>query len=412
MSIRFLLKPATVGLLMSSLSCSSDGQGPFDPITDLPRPLTSAETEVIGQSNAFGFHLLQEVDSRRDGSQPNTVLSPLSATMALGMALEGADGDTYTAMQDALGFEGLGREAVSASYRGLLDLLLNLDPNVEMAIANSAWARTGFPFHSTYFDAITANFDAEVQELDFSAPQAKDIINAWVEAKTNGRIDEIVDAINPLDILFLINAVYFKGSWTTQFDPEDTRDAIFQGPNGESFSVPTMNARDLPISLGNVDGVQVGELPYGGQAFTMVIALPPRDRSVDELMAGLDDTEWGRWMNALHEDEVPVALPKFELEWDGSLNDALMAMGMEPAFIPSADFSLMTPAADAHISRVKQKTFMKVDEVGTEAAAVTSVVIGATSVPLGLYVDRPFLVAIRERLSGSILFLGVIRDPR
>lgn len=412
MSSRFLFKPATIAVLMTTLSCSSDGSGPFDPITDLPRPLTLAEVEVIVRSNSFGFRLLQEVDAGRDGSQPNTVLSPLSATMALGMALEGADGATYQAMQNALGFEGLSRQEVSASYRGLLDLLLDLDPNVEMGIANSAWARSGFPFHSAYFDAITTNFDAEVQELDFSAPQAKNIINAWVEAKTNGRITEIVDAINPLDILFLINAVYFKGSWTTQFDPKDTRDASFQGPNDASFSVPTMNARDLPISLGSVEGVQVGELPYGGQAFSMVIALPPHGQSVDDLVAGLDDATWERWMDALQEDEVPVSLPKFELRWDGSLNNALKALGMEPAFLPSADFSLMTPASDAHISRVKQKTFMKVDEVGTEAAAVTSVVIGVTSVPMGLYVDRPFLLAIRERLSGSILFLGVIRDPR
>jgi len=401
-------------VLLSGLlqSCDSDGVGPKDRITELPRELTLAEQVVIDQSNIFGFDLLKEVDGARNAENPNTILSPLSATMALGMALEGADGETFTAMKDALRFQGLSREEINASYRGLLDILLNLDPEVELGIANSTWSREGFPFHATYFDAVTTTFDAEVQELDFSAPGAKDVINAWVNDKTNGRISEIVDAIDPLDILFLINAVYFKGTWTTQFDPGDTYSGLFHLETGEAVTVPTMSAEDLPIRLGTVDGVQVGELPYGGEAFAMVLAVPPQGHTVDELVAQLDDDTWNRWTEALSDGEFPVRLPKWELEWDGMLKDALEAMGMGPAFVPQADFSRMTPASDAYISAVRQKTFMKVDEEGTVAAAVTSVTVGLTSIPMGLYVDRPFLVAIRERLSGSILFLGVIRDPR
>ncbi|MFC1661995.1 serpin family protein [Gemmatimonadota bacterium] len=401
-----------LGLLMILQSCSSDGVGPSDPITELPRDLTLAEVEVIGRSNSFGFQLLKEVEALRDGAHPNTVLSPLSATMALGMALEGTDGETFTSMRDALGFQGLLREEVNASYRGLLDLLPELDPEVEVSIANSAWAREAFPFHSTYFDAVSTYFDAEVRELDFGAPGAKDIINGWVREETNGRIEEIVETITPLDILFLINAVYFKGNWTTRFDRDDTRPSTFELASGERVNVPTMKAEDLPISLANVAGVQIGELPYGGGAFSLVVAIPSPGQKVDELVAGLDDSAWAAWMSALREDTLPVSLPKFELEWDGKLNDALKAMGMELAFQQEADFSRMTPAPDAHISRVKQKTYMKVDEEGTEAAAATSVAISLTSMPMGFYVDRPFVVAIRERLSGTILFLGVIRDPR
>jgi serpin B len=403
---------ASVPILAVTQSCSDNGTGPFDPIDELPRPLTLVEAKVIRQSNSFGFNLLKEVEALREKDKPNTVLSPLSATMALGMALEGTEGETYTAMRDALGFQGLLREEVSASYRGILDLLLELDPEVEMAIANSAWARQGVPFHPTYFDAVSTSFGAEVQELDFGAPGAKDVINGWVREKTNGRIEEIVEAISPLDILFLINAVYFKGSWTTRFDRDETQPAAFLLPSGEQVNLPTMRAEDLPISLAYVDGVQIGELPYGGKAFSMVVALPPHGQTVDELVTTLDDATWNLWMDALAEDTLSVSLPKFELEWDGKLNDALKAMGMELAFRPEADFSRMTPAPDAHISRVKQKTFMKVDEEGTEAAAATSVVISLTSMPAGLYVDRPFVVAIRERLSGAVLFLGVIRDPR
>jgi serpin B len=401
-------------LLLSGLlqSCGSDGVGPPDPITELPRELTLAEEQVIGRSNTFGFDLLKEVDAARDAASPNTILSPLSASMALGMALEGADGETFTAMKDALRFQGLSREEINASYRGLLDILLELDPEVELGIANSTWSRQGFPFHTTYFDAVTANFDAEVQELDFNAPGAKDIINGWVNEKTNGRIAEIIDVINPLDILYLINAVYFKGSWITKFKTADTYPGSFQLESGESVSVPTMSGEEMPIRLGQVGGIQVGELPYGGDAFAMVVVVPPYGVGVDELVAQLDDDTWAQWLESTAKGKFAVRLPKFELEWDGMLKNALAAMGMGPAFVPEADFSRMTPAADAHISAVRQKTYMKVDEEGTVAAAVTSVTVGATSAPLGLYVDRPFLLAIRERLTGTVLFLGVVRDPR
>lgn len=399
-------------LLGLTQACGSDGIGPPDPISQLPRSLTLAEEEIIGRSNTFGFDLLREVDGAAGDPDTNTILSPLSATMALGMALEGAGGETYTAMRDALRFQGLSREEVAASYRGLLDLLPGLDPEVELGIANSAWSREGFPFLTGYFDAVTENFDAEVQELDFGDPGAKDVINGWVSEKTQGRISEIVDVINPLDILFLINAVYFKGSWTTKFKESETRNGSFRLASGQDVTVPLMSASKMPMRFGSVGGVQIGELPYGGDAFAMTLVLPEHGGSVDDLVAALDDDTWDQWLGAMAEGEFPVRLPRFELEWDGHLKNALEAMGMGPAFVPQADFSLMTPAADAYISDVRQKTYMKVDEEGTVAAAVTSVTVGVTSVPQGLYVDRPFLVAIRERLSGTILFLGVVRDPR
>ena len=410
-------RPGTIaltGLVFTVLlqGCGSDGVGPPDAITDLPRALTLAEEQVIDRSNTFGFDLLKLVDGARPSDNPNTILSPLSATMALGMALEGADGETFTAMKGALRFQGLSREEITASYRGLLDILPALDPEVELQIANSAWSREGFPFLASYFDAVTEGFDAEVSELDFNDPGSKDVINTWVNEKTKGRIPEIIDAINPLDILYLINAVYFKGSWTTKFRAADTHSGSFFLEPEESISVPTMSAEKMPIRLGQVNGIQVGELPYGGDAFAMVLVVPPSGQNVDELVAQLDDDTWDEWLGSVSEGKFPVRLPKFELEWDGALKDALSAMGMGPAFVPEADFSRMTPAPDAHISAVRQKTFMKVDEEGTVAAAVTSVTVGTTSAPMGLMVDRPFLLAIRERLSGTILFLGVIRDPR
>ena len=402
-------------LMALNLSCGDPvGPTPPDPITELPRALTPSEKIVIASSNTFGFDLLQEVDTQRESDQPNTILSPLSASMALGMALEGAEGETFTEMQTALGFFGMTREEINSSYAGLLDLLLNLDPAVEILIANSAWSRLGFSFTSEYFDAITNSFQAVVQELDFDDPSSKDIINQWVNEQTNGRIEEIIEGISPLDILFLINAVYFKGDWTTQFKKGDTHQAPFYLEDGSTVSVPMMSGDIRDAGFGWLEGGRVvAELPYGGQAFGMVVILPGPEETVDDLLTALDDGAWTTWIEALQFGEVMVRMPKFEMEWDGLFNDALKAMGMESAFQPfQADFSRMTPAPDAHISAVRQKTYMRVDEEGTEAAAVTSVTVGITSAGPGITIDRPYLLAIRERLSGTILFLGTMRDPR
>lgn len=414
------IRIALGGLVVFVIQAASCG-GPTDPsppkeITDLPRPLTAVEERVIDRSNLFGFELLRRVDEGREADKPNTILSPLSASMALGMALEGADGSTYTEMKDALGFQDLIREEVNDSYRGILDLLLDLDPAVEVGIANSAWSRQDFPFLPGYFDAITTHFDAEVRSLDFSNPASKDVMNQWVREKTNNRIESIVEEIRPLDILFLINTVYFNGKWTTQFKKSETRQAPFRLENGSQVDVPMLSGRLPKVAFAWLEGGRVmAELPYGGRAYRMVLLVPGDGETVGDLLAELDDDTWRAWLGSLHEQsgEILVQMPKFELEWGGLLNDALEAMGMEKAFDPyQADFSRMTPAPDAHISRVNQKTYMRVDEEGTEAAAATSVVIGVTSAPPGVVVDRPYILAIRENLSGTILFLGVVRDPR
>jgi serpin B len=402
-------------LLTLHLACD-DPVGPerLDPITELPRALTQVEQVIIARSNTFGFNLLREVDLRRAEDQPNTILSPLSASMALGMALEGADGETFAEMQATLGFQGLSRDAINSSYGGLMELLLNLDPSVEVGIANSAWSRQGFPFNSSYFETVVASFNAVVQELDFDDPGAKNVINQWVQDQTNGRIQEIVDLISPMDILFLINTVYFQGDWTTKFKKGDTHQADFFKDDGTTVTVPMMSGSVKDAGFAWLDGGRtVAEIPYGGQAFGMVVVLPSPGETVDDLLTGLNDDTWNGWITALQSQETSVQMPKFELEWGSLLNEALKEMGMHLAFQPlQADFSRMTSAPTTHISRVKQKTYMRVDEEGTEAAAATSVAVGVVSAPAGITLDRPYLLAIRERLSGTVMFLGAIRDPR
>jgi serine protease inhibitor len=383
-------------------------------IEALPRPLTLAEQEVIASSNAFAFALLREVYTREQS--PNVFISPLSASMALGMTLNGAAGGTFDAMRATLGFAGLSQEEINRSYHGLVALLLNLDPRVELHIANSTWARDGFPFHADFFDALRTWFDADARQLDFADPGAVDDVNRWASENTRGRIPHVLDAIEPHHILFLLNAVYFKGDWTTRFDRAATAAAPFTLGNGQQVQVQRMSGM-IRGGMRWIDGVVIGELPYGGQAFVMNVVLPPQDGSLADLVAGLDAGTWASWTESLPPDygvvdPMEVRMPRIELEYEALLNEPLGALGMGVAFAPGqADFSRLTPE-DAYLDFVKQNTFLRIDEEGTEAAAVTTVGVGTVSAPAALIVDRPYLLVIRERLSGAILFMGAIGDPR
>lgn len=393
-------------------ACGNSGMS-LERLDSLPRALSIQEQEVISASNDFAFRLLRQV-AEEDGGGMNLFISPLSISMALGMAANGTAGPTFFSIKATLGLEHQSRQEFNEGYRDLLDLLRTLDPRVELNVANSAWARLGFPIRPTFLDDVSTYFGAQAAELDFDDPGAKDVINAWVSEQTNGRIDEIVQAIKHTDILFLINAVYFLGDWRTQFDPGETRQGAFQLDEGAgSVEVPMMSEEDMPLRIhyDAVRGVQVGELPYGADAFSMVIVVPSQG-GLEGLVGSLTQDDWSRWMDGLRVDTMPVVMPKYELEYEIELSDVLKALGMEIAFDPDrADFSPLTEVGGIYIDRVKHKTFLKVDEEGTEAAAATSVAVGVTSLPPTFVVDRPFLLAIRERLTGTILFLGAVYDP-
>jgi serine protease inhibitor len=428
-SPRRLAPVACLGALGVLAACGGgDPTGPAAPI-DLPRPLSQAERTVIGASNSFAFDLLGRVAATEP--KPNVFLSPLSASMALGMTMNGADAETWTQMRDVLGFAGLDEAAINQAYRDLLDLLVALDPRVAMAVANSVWAKEGYPFHADFMDRVGTWFDAETRELDFADPAAVATINGWVEGATSGRITELLDAIPPDAIMYLINAVYFDGDWRTTFDEDATRPAPFHLADGSSVSVDMMDGQVGYRVLQTQEGVLGVELPYGGDAFAAVAILPPQGVSARELATTLDEATWTEWMTrfdqAAESEDLEVAgtrvlFPKLEIDYDRELKDDLIALGMTDAFSDSeADFTRLTPRDSpagqgppfVFVSRVKQKTFLKVDERGTEAAAATLVEIVETSAgpPTLIAFDRPFLFAIRERLTGALLFIGVIEDP-
>jgi serpin B len=401
---------AALAFVALGAACSqSTGPGP-DPITELPRPLTATEQAVIAASNSFGLELVARVASGDE--RPNVVLSPLSASMALGMTLNGANDATFDSMAAALGFEGLPQEGINEAYRELIDLLSDLDPTVRFEIANAIWAREGVPFHQAFFDAVAAAFDAAAQSRDFRDPATVAAINAWVEEHTSGLIDSIVEELDPALVMLLVNAIYFDGAWTSQFDPSDTRAQPFTREDDSTVQVPMMSMDAVEVRRGYGADYSAVELPYGGGAFSMVIVLPREHTTAREWLAGLDADGWLALVEGLSPGELDLlAVPKYTLTFDAYLNDALRAMGMDIAFRPGADFTRMSPIGDQLcIDFVRQKTFIEVDERGTRAAAVTAVGVGVTSFS-GFIADRPFVFVIRERLSGAALFVGLVGDP-
>lgn len=405
-----------IGLTLALLVLGACGR-PTEPegtpalLTQLPRPLSSAEQRIVDGANAFSFDLLREA-TRGLPSDSNAFLSPLSASMALGMALNGASGETFDGMQTALRLAGMSEPEINEGYRDLIALLGGLDSRTEMLIANSMWGQEGFPLAEAFTTAGRTFFDAEINTLDFGSPGAVGTINDWVSGKTNRRIPELLDEISAEEVLFLINAIYFKGRWRQPFDPNDTESGAFHAADGRDRATRLMR-QEGKLGYQENDDFQAVDLPYGNGAFSMTVLLPKPGRAPVEVLSGLEPAAWRALADGFYEAEVDLTLPRFRLEYTRRLNDDLQALGMEIAFDSErADFSRIAEVRPARlfITRVDQKTFVEVNEEGTEAAAATAVGIGIVSLPqvVQMRVDRPFVFAIRERLSGTLVFLGVM----
>jgi serpin B len=407
-AIRYIVLPIVV-LAAACGGAATEPEGlESPPVLDaLPRPLTAGESTIIGAANQFSFSLFRAVNSSPDS---NVFTSPLSASFALGMAMNGAAGVTHDQMRSALAFGSASDAEIDAGYRSLIDLLRGLDPQVDMRIANAIWSRTGFPIEPAFVQTSRDYFGAEVATLDFANPASVTTINAWVSQATAQKIPKIVEGLDDDLVALLVNAIYFKGSWRERFDPALTTDAPFHGVAGEQ-PAKLMNRRGVMSYLGTADFDAV-DLPYGNSAFSMTVLLPKAGRSVETLASTLQQSQWNAWTGQFVGTEVDLYLPRFSMKWERTLNADLQSLGMHDAFVDGgADFTRLSPLGrQVFISFVKQKTYVDVNEEGTEAAAVTGVGASVTSLPqsVPVRVDRPFLFVIRERLSGTILFMGKI----
>lgn len=400
-------------LIFITAACSDEIVGP-EVNGELPRSLTTAEKKLLEADQSFSFELFKQVNAE-EKEEENLFISPLSISMALGMTLNGAKGETYDEMRETLAFHDLSLEEINSSYQTLMELLTTVDPKVKMKIANSVWNKEGFQAKEEFKQSLQEYFEAEIQELDFSDPKAPEVINTWVKENTNGLIDSIIKGqIPPSIVMYLINAIYFKGDWTYQFDKEETREEPFYLETGEQVLTQLMNQKnDLPFYFS--DEVQMIDLPYGDSLFSMTIMMPAdHETSIDEFInEKLNQQNFTAWISQLSSETVLLKLPKFEMEYKIVLNDVLRSMGMKTAFSAGAANLAGIANAPLYISEVMHKSFITVDEVGTEAAAVTSVAVGITSAPSypTMYINRPFVFVIREQNSSAILFMGKVKNP-
>ncbi len=375
------------------------------------------ETDPSDGMNAFGFDLYQEMT---DVPLKNMFFSPLSLSSALAMTYAGADGTTAAQMRDALHY-GPQTEAFHRQFAGMLNALKSAENSAfRMTIANAVWVQKEFPLRQEYLGLIRDLYRGEVRNLDFvhKPSPSRDTINTWVSEQTAGRINDLIppDAITPLTRLILTNAVYFNAEWENPFSKEMTRKEVFYPLSGEFFRTDMMYQRHH-YAYSETDEFQILELDYKGGAQTMLIILPRERAGITELYGYIGQDILLEHDQTRTFKDVLVYLPKFRLEDDHEMTPGLSALGMAEAFSPAADFSGMTGNKDLMISSVLQKAFIEVDEIKTEAAAATAVIMKMTSTapsmvaPVEFRADHPFIFMIRDRESGVVLFLGHLINP-
>lgn len=371
------------------------------------------EQTLAATRTKFGFNLLSQLGQGE--TNKNIFISPSSVALALSMVYNGANGDTQQEIAQVLQAQGLSLEDFNQASKQLSESLQKADPKVKLAIANSLWLKQGFAFVPEFLANNQTYYQAKVTELDFAdATKSLGVINGWVKENTNGKIEQIVDSLRPDDVLFLINAIYFKGTWSQTFDAKLTEEKPFSLGDGKTKQVPLMQQKGEYVYYQNEE-FQAVSLPYGNRRLSMYIFLPRENSSLDAFLGNLNADNWQQWVQKFRREEGRIEIPRFKLEYEAELTPALKALGINKAFTGNSDFSNMTKAS-VLISAVKHKTFVEVNEEGTEAAAATSIGIRATSVrpsqPFNMVVNRPFFAAIRDNETGEILFMGAIVEPK
>ena len=395
-------------------ACNGGGNGVDTPVT---MKLSEQQQEMLEVSNDFSFDLLREVVKAE--KKDNIVLSPLSASMLLGMVMNGADGETLREMQDVLGFENeYPMEDISEYYKQLIDALPKLDKTNTVKLANSIWAQEGFPFYDSFLQTNKDYFYAKTDNVDFQEPSKAIVpINKWAAQNTNNLIKEVIkeEDIDESTVMVLANALYFKGVWKEKFEKSSTQSMDFHLADGKTVKAEMMQQTE-DFKYADVEGGKLLEMDYKEGKYCMDILLPNEGNNIRSMAGMLDATQWNQWMKALSTYPVVVRLPKVEVKYDVMLKDALKAMGMEEAFDrQTANFSKMSNYP-LYMQVIKQFCYMKVDEEGTEAAAVTWSGMGAAESaepmrPKEFFAERPYLMVIREKQYGTILFTAIIGNP-
>lgn len=399
--------------ILSALFVSCQSNGPEPEPEKRGRKdivLTKAEQEINRLNNVFAFNLLRKV-SQDAGPEGNLLLSPLSVSLAIAMLNNGAEGQTLREIQETLGYGDLTRDEMNGYFQKMLAAIKEADTEATFEIANSIWIRENFVVKEAFKDVNRKYYGAEVRNEDFDNPQTVRTINDWCAAQTHDKIPEFIDKIDASAVMYLINALYFKASWAFQFDKDATASERFTNSDGSQTHTSVMNLEESLVH-GEGETFDLLELPYGNATFSMIVLLPKEGVSLSSVVEALNAGSWEERLSQMYEKKVNLKLPRFKIEYEKLLNEELKAMGMESMFIDgAADFSLIHDA-ELVVSEVRQKTFAQVNEEGTEAAAVTGVVLVPTSTgapAVSFHATRPFLYIIREQSTGALLFTGAMQ---
>jgi serine protease inhibitor len=369
--------------------------------------------KIVPFNNQLGFDLMSKIETNEGG---NTFLSPTSLFMALSMVYNGTDGETKEEIGKVLHAKGIDVTELNKANASLRSKLPSDTKQIQLNVANSIWLNEDYHFQTDFAEDNRDYFNAKIQEMDISDNQSTKMINDWVENATYNKITDMVESpLDPNLVALLLNAIYFKGKWTHEFDKKHTENRTFYLTDGSTKDVPLMMLNEKLAYLEN-ENFQAVSLPYGKEEMSMKVFLPKENSSLDKFKTMLTLDNWKKWSSEFQEREGTVMLPKFKLEYEILLNDTLKELGMTTAFDTGANFSRMIEENEAlSISKVKQKTFIEVNEEGTEAAAVTSVEIVKESAsldnPFHMEINRPFFIVITDHKTGTILFLGSISNP-
>ena len=371
--------------------------------------LDEAQRTYVEAGNDFAFRFLKQIDAGEPG---NWFVSPVSLQYLLGLVLDGAEGATADEICQTLGYPAGQSEAVDAYCRKMLSELPNLDKKTKLTLANAIFFNDKMTIKVPYKKRVEKFYDAEVESLDFYQKRGTlRTINGWCNRQTNGLIPAVLDDVSPDMFAYLLNALYFKGTWMYPFNKRYTQDRTFTLESGQKKEIPMM-MKERKYGYGENDVFQRVVLPYGNGSYSMIVLLPKKGHTVADVIASVNGENWkdihSRWGYGTL---INVWLPPFESKYHIQLNDILCDMGMPRSFGPAAQFKPMSDDA-LWLSFVQQDAVIKVDEEGTEAAAITSAgMLGATAVPepprvIDFHCDHPFLYLITENSTGTILFAG------
>lgn len=371
--------------------------------------LTPEQKALAQTGNDFSFRFLRQIDQNDSG---DWFVSPLSLQFLLSVVLNGAQDATAVEIARTLGFEASQLAELNDYSRKMIDRLPQLDPATKLSIGNAVFVNKQYPIDKKYKALVEKYYDAAVQNLDFKNEKSTlRTINGWCDKQTNGLIPGILENVDPDMFAYLLNALYFKGKWSYPFNKAWTEERTFYLESGREKKVKMME-KERKYAYGENELFQRIRLPYGEGMFSMYVFLPRKGHTVTEVLASLDAESWKELRSHMYSDtKINLWLPRFEAKYHIKLNDILKDMGMPGSFRPGADFKAMSPNAD-YLDFVMQDAVIKVDEEGSEAAAITSAgMMGATAIPepprvIDFHCDHPFLYMITETSTGSILFAG------